>query len=69
MGPTELLMASRSSPKNKKELLALLPEKAVIDRLSNRYFNSNSPSQREFLLGTFDCVDWAVLCRNLSTDA
>lgn len=53
MGPTELLMASRSSPKNKKELLALLPEKAVIDRLSNRYFNSNSPSQHIVHVPTF----------------
>ncbi|XDG02239.1 hypothetical protein ABKA04_001854 [Annulohypoxylon sp. FPYF3050] len=50
MGPTELLMASRNVPKNKEDLLATLPDKAIVTRLMNRYFNSNSPSQP---LGTF----------------
>jgi len=46
MGPSELILLPRSSPRNKEELLALLPDKIVMDRLMNRYFNSNSPSQR-----------------------
>lgn len=43
----ELLILSKSVPRNKDDLLALLPDKRVIDRLMLRYFNSNSPSQRE----------------------
>ncbi|KAI2470850.1 fungal-specific transcription factor domain-containing protein [Annulohypoxylon bovei var. microspora] len=53
MGPTELLMASRNVPKNKQDLLATLPEKAIIRRLMNRYFNSNSPSQHIIHVPTF----------------
>ncbi|KAI1477918.1 fungal-specific transcription factor domain-containing protein [Daldinia eschscholtzii] len=52
-GPSELLMFSRGVPRDKSELLALLPEKAVIDRLINRYFNSNSPSQHIIHVPTF----------------
>lgn len=40
-------MASRNVPKNKEDLLATLPDKAIVTRLMNRYFNSNSPSQRK----------------------
>ncbi|KAI1648130.1 fungal-specific transcription factor domain-containing protein [Daldinia loculata] len=52
-GPNELLMFSRGIPRDKSELLALLPEKAVIDRLMNRYFTSNSPSQHIIHIPTF----------------
>lgn len=53
MGPTELLMASRNVPKNKEDLLATLPDKAIVTRLMNRYFNSNSPSQHIVHVPTF----------------
>lgn len=43
-------MFSRGVPRDRRELLAILPERAICDRLMNRYFNSNSPSQREFTL-------------------
>ncbi|KAI2621674.1 hypothetical protein GGR54DRAFT_630097 [Hypoxylon sp. NC1633] len=52
-GSAELLMFSRGVPKNKEELLSLLPEKAVVARLMNRYFNSNSPSQHIVHVPTF----------------
>ncbi|KAI0537797.1 hypothetical protein GGR58DRAFT_470290 [Xylaria digitata] len=53
MGPSELLILSRGAPRNKEELLALLPEKSIMDRLMNRYFNSNSPSQHIIHIPTF----------------
>ncbi|KAI1180869.1 hypothetical protein F4777DRAFT_175893 [Nemania sp. FL0916] len=53
LGPSELLILSRGAPRNKEELLALLPDKAVMDRLMNRYFNSNSPSQHIIHIPTF----------------
>lgn len=53
IGATEVLMQSRGVPKNKDHLLSILPEKAVIDRLMNRYFNSNSPSQHIIHVPTF----------------
>ncbi|KAI0470852.1 hypothetical protein GGR56DRAFT_667902 [Xylariaceae sp. FL0804] len=40
-------------PRGRDEMLALLPEKAVIERLMNRYFNSNSPSQHVIHIPTF----------------
>ena len=43
----ELLLFSKNVPRSKDDLLALLPDKRVIDRLMMRYFNSNSPTQRE----------------------
>ncbi|ORY71200.1 fungal-specific transcription factor domain-containing protein [Pseudomassariella vexata] len=52
-GSPELLLFSRSAPRNRDELLALLPEKSVIDRLMMRYFNSNSPSQHILHKPTF----------------
>ncbi|KAI1375204.1 hypothetical protein F4677DRAFT_143977 [Hypoxylon crocopeplum] len=52
-GPTELLMFSRGVPRNREELLSLLPEKAIVGRLMNRYFNSNSPSQHTVHVPTF----------------
>ncbi|KAI0490811.1 fungal-specific transcription factor domain-containing protein [Xylaria cf. heliscus] len=53
MGPSELLILSRGAPTNKEELLAMLPDKIVMDRLMNRYFNSNSPSQHIIHIPTF----------------
>ncbi|KAH6655311.1 fungal-specific transcription factor domain-containing protein, partial [Truncatella angustata] len=41
----EFLLLGQSAPRNREELLSLLPEKSVIDRLMMRYFNSNIPSQ------------------------
>ncbi|KAI1484859.1 hypothetical protein F5X96DRAFT_662546 [Biscogniauxia mediterranea] len=52
-GPAELLMFTTGTPSNKREMLALLPEKSVMDRLMNRYFNSNSPSQHVIHQPTF----------------
>ncbi|CAJ2508184.1 Uu.00g093700.m01.CDS01 [Anthostomella pinea] len=52
-GPAELLLFSKGVPRNKDEMLALLPEKAVMDRLMNRYFTSNSPSQHIIHIPTF----------------
>ncbi|KAI1466325.1 fungal-specific transcription factor domain-containing protein [Daldinia caldariorum] len=52
-GPAELLMFSRGVPRDKSELLAVLPEKPVVDRLINRYFNSNSPAQHLVHVPTF----------------
>ncbi|RYP77127.1 hypothetical protein DL771_001417 [Monosporascus sp. 5C6A] len=53
IGPTEVLFGSRGVLKDKEELLRLLPEKSVIDRLLNRYFDSNSPSQHILHRPTF----------------
>ncbi|TGJ83427.1 hypothetical protein E0Z10_g5321 [Xylaria hypoxylon] len=53
LGPSELLIFSRGAPRNKEELLALLPDKSIMDRLMNRYFNSNSPSQHIIHIPTF----------------
>ncbi|XXG99770.1 hypothetical protein Hte_006111 [Hypoxylon texense] len=52
-GPAEQLMLSRGVPKDKGELLSILPEKSICDRLMNRYFNSNSPSQHIVHVPTF----------------
>lgn len=41
----EFVLLSTSVPRTKEDLLAMLPEKSVIDRLVLRYFTSNSPSQ------------------------
>ncbi|KAI1117292.1 hypothetical protein F5Y14DRAFT_377490 [Nemania sp. NC0429] len=51
--PCGLLIDLRSALRNKEELLALLPDKNVMDRLMNRYFNSNSPSQHIIHVPTF----------------
>ena len=42
----ELLLFSKNVPRSKDDLLALLPDKRIIDRLMARYFTSNSPTQR-----------------------
>lgn len=36
------------SPATKEGLIGMLPERSVVDRLIARYFNSHSPSLREF---------------------
>ncbi|KAI1332028.1 hypothetical protein F5Y16DRAFT_358351 [Xylariaceae sp. FL0255] len=53
LGPSDLLLFQRGAPRNKEELLGLLPDKNVMDRLMNRYFNSNSPSQHIIHIPTF----------------
>ncbi|RYP71862.1 hypothetical protein DL769_004575 [Monosporascus sp. CRB-8-3] len=55
IGPPEVLFGSRGVLKDKEELLRLLPEKSVIDRLLSRYFDSNSPSQ--LLIYSFQSED------------
>ncbi|KAI1098953.1 fungal-specific transcription factor domain-containing protein [Jackrogersella minutella] len=63
MGPTELIMVSRNVPKNIEDLLAILPEKPIIIRLMNRYFNSNSPSQHIIHVPTF-LKEYNDFCEN-----
>ncbi|KAF6841723.1 C6 transcription factor [Colletotrichum plurivorum] len=41
----ELLLFSRNQPRNREELLRLMPERKIVDRLVMRYFSSHSPSQ------------------------
>lgn len=48
---TELLLLSQGSLRNRDDLLALLPERTVADRLIMRYFHSNSPSVRMWTTG------------------
>ncbi|OLN82085.1 putative transcriptional regulatory protein C1F7.11c 3 [Colletotrichum chlorophyti] len=42
--PSDLLL-SRNAPRSREELLRLIPEKKIVDRLVMRYFSSHSPSQ------------------------
>jgi hypothetical protein len=55
-GPNESLPSSFAFPfsftstSSKIDLLALLPPRAIVDRLVSRFFNSNSPSLCEFLV-------------------
>ncbi|KAI1365328.1 hypothetical protein F5Y08DRAFT_304190 [Xylaria arbuscula] len=53
LGPSELLMLSRGAPRNREDLIKLLPSKDVMDRLMNRYFNANSPCQHIIHIPTF----------------
>ncbi|GKT40840.1 fusarisetin A cluster transcription factor fsa6 [Colletotrichum spaethianum] len=43
----DLLLSSRGTPRNREDLMRLLPERKVVDRLIMRYFSSHSPSQRK----------------------
>lgn len=43
-----MLMLSPQTSASKEELLERLPEKSIVDRLVSRYFNSHSPSLREW---------------------
>ena len=42
----ELLLMGKGFPRSKEDLISLLPEKAVVDRLVMAYFTAMSPSQR-----------------------
>lgn len=48
-----LLLFSRGAPRNRADLLAQLPERAIADRLITRYFSSMSPSQHILHRPTF----------------
>ncbi|KXH65470.1 fungal specific transcription factor domain-containing protein [Colletotrichum salicis] len=41
----DLVLFSRNMPRSREELLKLLPERKIVDRLIMRYFSSRSPSQ------------------------
>ncbi|KAK2759713.1 C6 transcription factor [Colletotrichum kahawae] len=41
----DVLLFSRNMPRNREELMRLIPEKKIVDRLVMRYFSSQSPSQ------------------------
>ncbi|WYZ38654.1 hypothetical protein EsH8_III_000568 [Colletotrichum jinshuiense] len=41
----DLLLLSRNTPSSREDLLKLVPERKVVDRLIMRYFSSHSPSQ------------------------
>lgn len=43
----DVLLFSRNMPRNREDLMRLIPEKKIVDRLVMRYFSSQSPSQRE----------------------
>jgi hypothetical protein len=45
--PYTILSFHAKSPATKNQLLAVLPERPVVDRLVSTYFNSNSPALRE----------------------
>jgi hypothetical protein len=47
INPYATLSFNARSPATKHELLALLPERLVIDRLVSLYFNSSSPALRK----------------------
>ncbi|KAH8652413.1 hypothetical protein BX600DRAFT_387021 [Xylariales sp. PMI_506] len=52
-GSPDFFILSGNVPRNRDELLALLPDRSIIDRLMIRYFNSNSPSQHILHKPTF----------------
>lgn len=43
----DLMLFSRNMPRSREDLLKLLPEQKIVDRLIMRYFSSRSPSQRK----------------------
>lgn len=43
----DLMLFSRNTPRSREDLLKLLPEQKIVDRLIMRYFSSRSPSQRK----------------------
>lgn len=45
-----MLTFNPHSPATKKELIEMLPERAVVDQLIAKYFNGHSPSLRACLL-------------------
>jgi hypothetical protein len=48
--PDLSLIFDSESPATKEDLLAALPKRPIVDRLIYRYFNSNSPALREWIL-------------------
>ncbi|KAJ2901508.1 Fusarisetin A cluster transcription factor fsa6 [Zalerion maritima] len=62
----EQLLLGMASPKSKTDLLYMLPEKKVMDRLIMRYFNSHSPSQHVIHRPTFT-KQYNVFCRDPSS--
>ena len=49
MRPGTSLLLNSHPPATKEELLEVLPERGIVDRLVSRYFNSNSPALRELI--------------------
>ncbi|KAK6211903.1 hypothetical protein LQW54_005604 [Pestalotiopsis sp. IQ-011] len=49
----EMLLLSPTGPRTREEILSILPDKSVVDRLMMRYFSSNSPSQHILHKPTF----------------
>jgi hypothetical protein len=47
---TDMLLISSNIPMSKQEILNMLPPKAVVDRLIQRYFGASSPTARMFRL-------------------
>uniref|UniRef100_L2G2T5 C6 transcription factor n=1 Tax=Colletotrichum fructicola (strain Nara gc5) TaxID=1213859 RepID=L2G2T5_COLFN len=43
----DVLLFSRNMPRNREDMMRLIPEKKIVDRLVMRYFSSQSPSQRQ----------------------
>jgi len=50
---TEMLLFSAGTFRSKEDLIKLLPDRAVADRLVLRYFGMHSPSLREFSSRSF----------------
>lgn len=46
--PYSSLAFNAQSPATKSDLIAALPTRIIVDRFVSRYFNSNSPSLREW---------------------
>ncbi|KXH52920.1 fungal specific transcription factor domain-containing protein [Colletotrichum simmondsii] len=58
----DLMLFSRNMPRSREDLLKLLPEQKIVDRLIMRYFSSRSPSQRKTpRLGSRDLCPMASL--------
>ncbi|EXF77191.1 fungal specific transcription factor domain-containing protein [Colletotrichum fioriniae PJ7] len=50
----DLMLFSRNMPRSREDLLKLLPEQKIVDRLIMRYFSSRSPSQHIVHRPTFE---------------
>ncbi|TDZ53614.1 Fusarisetin A cluster transcription factor fsa6 [Colletotrichum trifolii] len=49
----DMLLFSRNAPRNRGDLLRLIPERKIVDRLVMRYFSSQTPSQHIIHRPTF----------------
>ncbi|KAG7057713.1 fungal specific transcription factor domain-containing protein [Colletotrichum scovillei] len=59
----DLMLFSRNMPRSREDLLKLLPEQKIVDRLIMRYFSSRSPSQPRLSRSSphgFACIDKAA---------